>query len=389
MISEVVQKKISEGAIILYRRTSTEKQAKDGRKDQLKAVRKKYPKFTISKSTIYDIAETISGRADAELRMCSGLGKCLKQLKRHPHSIMLVSHFDRVARRADIFELIMKQGLGDRIYEVATGRPLTEVVMSGGHITIEEQTKANAAARDAGIKKFKASGGVMGSVEIGKQSLSASRKKSELAKEREAAVLTVVRQALIGSRGIVPTDKDLCDRLDDLGLRTGQGRLWTPPRIQQRRKTNREAWAYAKDSYHRPRRRLRQIIDQALTDGRSVRDAQLSKARRRGSSHGRLRGHDVSLRIRFLVTAAQIEVRKHRECQKQMMTLLLVTNGVPYDPRVNQSVVPAQSDDLWSLAAQHNKQLGCDGCRGPPEHTPTATWAAHPLSCQHPSDRVS
>lgn len=377
MISKVIQKKITEGSVILYRRTSTKKQAKDGHQAQLKAVHTKYPRFTIARSTIHDISESISGRVDAERRMCSGLGRCLKKLKRHPHSIMLVSDFDRVARRTDLFDLIVKQGLGDRIYDVA-GRTLTEMVGAGDHIAIEKQTEADNAATKAGIKRFQASGGMMGSVEIGKQSQLASKKKSEMAKDCQAAVLAVVRQEVMDSRGAVPSDRELCDRLDEQGLRTGHGRLWTPLRIQQRRKRDREAWDYATDSYSRPRRRLRQMIEEALAESLSVRDSQLSKARPTCDARSKVNRSGAWRRIRFLVTAARIEVRNPREHQRHMKTLLLVTNGGLYFPCLTLPVLPAPNDVPCRLRTQHDKELGCDGCRGPPGYTPAPIWAIMP-----------
>ncbi len=144
MISIDVETAISLSTVVLYRRVSTDQQVKSEYKNQLEVIKSAYPNFSIVNSTILSEKEPMSGRASPEKRMASGLGKCLKMLKRHPESILLVSDADRIARRADIFELIQRQGLGHRVFEAASGMSVNDIIATGKHHKIQAKTETDA-----------------------------------------------------------------------------------------------------------------------------------------------------------------------------------------------------------------------------------------------------
>lgn len=260
MNSKTIKRKIDAGQTILYRRVSTRRQAKDEYAHQLRCIKLAYPGFSISRSTTDHIEEVMSGCADAEVRMASGLGRLLRLLKRNPEAIGLVSNADRVARRADIFILICKQGLGQRIYEASTGMSLDEIIQAGRHNIIERQTEAQRASRQAGLDRLRASGVALGSADIAKHSRQGARKKRQLTHHRDTEVLSVVSRLVCQNRGQCPPMSTISDELDDLGIRTGQGLPWTPGRLSQHKKNRPQMWARACDSYARPRRHLRQTI---------------------------------------------------------------------------------------------------------------------------------
>lgn len=251
---------IDAGQIILYRRVSTKRQAKDDFAHQLRCIKLDCPGFSIAGSTIGHIEEVMSGCAGDEVRMASGLGQLLKLLKRNPDAIGLVSNGDRIARRADIFLLIQKQGLGRRILEASSGMSLDEIIQTGRHIIIEKKTESLRASRQAGLDRRRASGVILGWADIAKQSRHGARKKSELARHRDTEILSVVSQLVCQNRGQFPSMSAISDELDHRGIRTGQGLHWTPERLSQHKKNNPHGWAHALDSYARPRRRLRRII---------------------------------------------------------------------------------------------------------------------------------
>jgi hypothetical protein len=256
----VIKGKIDAGQTILYRRVSTKPQAKDEYAHQLSCIKSVYPTFSIARSTTGHIEEVMSGCAGAEVRMASGLGQLLKLLKRNPEAIGLVSNADRIARRADIFILIQKQGLGQRIYDASTGMSLDDIIQAGRHVIIEKKTESLRASRQAGLDRLRASGVVLGWADIAKQSRHGARKKSQLTRHRDTEVLSVVSQLVCQNRGQCPPMSTISDELDHLGIRTGQGLPWTPERLSQHKKNNPHRWAHALDSYARPRRRLRRII---------------------------------------------------------------------------------------------------------------------------------
>lgn len=279
MNSTIIKNKVDTGQVILYRRVSTKAQAKDEFQHQLRCIKSKYTKFTIAGSTIDNITEVISGCADAEIRMASELGEGLKLLKRNPHAILLVSNADRIARRADIFLLIQRQGFGKRIYDASTGRCLDDIIQAGLHHAIEKQTEAQRASRQAGLERYRANGGVVGSTDIAKQSRHGTLKKKKLADDREAAVLAIVSRLTSQGRGQRPTRSAICDELVRQQIYTGQGRSFTQDRLSQLGKRSPHRWEYAFDSYFRPRRRIRKIIAATVSELRNRRERQAAMMR--------------------------------------------------------------------------------------------------------------
>ena len=245
MNSTLISRKISTGQVITYRRVSTEPQAKSEYAHQLRIIKTKYPTFKASRALIDGIAEVMSGCADAKVRMNSGLGRCLRHLKRNPDAILLVSQADRIARSAKIFLLIQQQGLGRRVFEASTEMSLDEIIDAGVHLEIERQTEAQRASRKAGVERRMRSGGVVGSQDLGELSVLASQEKIRLADEREAAVLSVIRRLVLEGRGRHPSLGEISDELTKLEIYTGQGRSFTPERLSQLKKRNPGKWKRA------------------------------------------------------------------------------------------------------------------------------------------------
>jgi predicted site-specific integrase-resolvase len=325
MNSKIIRSKINAGQVILYRRVSTKAQAKDEYSSQLRHIKSKYPGFSIAKSTIDHIEEVISGCADAEIRMASGLGKCLKLLKHNPHAILLVSNADRIARRADIFMLIQKQGLGQRIYDAATEMSLDDIIHGGLHYIIEKTTEAQRASRQAGRDRKRALGAKLGSTDIATQSRLGAQKKKQLTAQRDAAVFSAVSRYIHQSRGQCPPLSTISDELNRLAIRTGQGRFWTSERLSQHKKSKQREWAHALDSYARPRRRIRRII-----------------------------------------TSTQIEFRKRRDRSTAMRRLLkaMPVHLVNNIKSIDKSFCVSRSA-RWR-SHQTNRCHSREGCRGPP-----------------------
>lgn len=274
MTSKFIQKKILSGQVILYRRVSTKPQAPTGYSDQLSIIRSVYPGFSIAQSTTYSVKEVMSGLADAEIRMASGLAKIIRHIKRHPHAVVLVSEANRIARRPDIFELIQAQGLGHRFFDASTGRGLNDIIKDGSHIAIEERTYAQKKSSLKGLQRYMQNGGDMGYDRIADQSREGSDTKRRLALEREAEVLKTVSQMTFLNRGQPVSYPKICDELDRREVRTGQRRPFTPDRLAQLRKKNPDSWIGPCDSYHRPRRRIRQIVSLGPVELRKRRDRQ-------------------------------------------------------------------------------------------------------------------
>ncbi|MCG7493305.1 recombinase family protein [Thalassobius sp. Cn5-15] len=266
MHSDVIRKAIIAGKANLYRRVSTPKQAEDGYKYQLECIKDHYPEFTISNSTNISVKEVISGRCDTEVRMATGLRKCLRHLKRHQSEILLVSSDDRISRRAEVFELIQKQGLGKRIYDASTGMNVDDIIELNHHHKVEELTNAKREAQFKAIARLMADGQAFGSPDIAKHSKKGSITKTRLADEREAQVLSVIANMTYRGGGQKPSYEEISDELDLQGIRTGQNRFLTPKRLCQLRKRSPEKWDYAFDTYHRPRRRIRELVQAAKTE---------------------------------------------------------------------------------------------------------------------------
>jgi len=230
--------------------------------------------LSMAHSTIDIVKEVMPGLADAEIRMVSGLGKIARLLKRHPRAIVLVSEPNRIARRADIFELLQSQGLGHRIFDASTGRCLNEIIADGSHFAIEEQTHAQKKSQLRGLKRYMANGGDMGYDRIADLSREGSDTKRLLAMVREAKVLNTVSQMTFRNRGQAVSYVEICDELDRRDVRTGQGRPFTPERLAQLRKKNPDRWLGPCDSYHRPRRDIRRIVTLAPVETRNRRERQ-------------------------------------------------------------------------------------------------------------------
>ena len=271
MISKVIQTKILRGEANLYRRVSSKEQAKGDYSNQLASMQSHYPGLTVTNSTNISVKEVISGRSDVEVRIATGLGKCQRHLKRNPSEILLVSDHDRISRRADLFELIQRQGLGGRIYEASTGMTVDDAVNSGRHRAIERQTNEQQKARQIGLARYTANGGTLGSVNIAERSRRASEQKARMTEERKSQVLTVISKMTYQGGGRRPPLDEICDVLDQLEIRTGQNRIFDPARLSQFGKYHREEWIYAFDSYYRPRRRIRELVRAAQTEIRNRR----------------------------------------------------------------------------------------------------------------------
>jgi hypothetical protein len=331
MISKTIQKKICSGQIILYRRASTKAQVTTSYRDQLNTIKANYPDFSIVRSTSDNLTEVMSGRADAEIRFASGLGNALRKLKRQPHTILLVSEPNRIARRADVFELIKAQGLGHRIYDATTGSCLNEIIKRGSHTAIEKQTKAQRASRIRGMVRLMNAGGSIGNDGIANQSALGSSTKKVSARQREEEVLFVVAHLTHQNRGRTPSYEEICEELDRREIRTGQGKFFTPERLAQLRKKNRKNWIRPFDSYHRHRRFIRRVVN-----------------------------------------TTAIEQRKRRHRKRHMMLLLLTT---AYNSMWANIDHPRWDNPISRRNHPHKQHsmTDCDGgCRGPPVDLSTA-----------------
>lgn len=338
MRSDTISSKISACQVILYQRVSTDPQAKGEYRSQLQAIKAKYPKFTIAKSTIAKISEVKSGRADPEIRMASGLGRSLRLMKRHPDAILLVSDADRIARRTDVFELIQEQGLGHRVYDASTGKNVNELVQTGVHRDIEHKTEKLHEARQAGLEQYQAAGGQLGFQNIKAYSREGSLKKRRLAAERRDAILGVVRQMAIRGRGRIPSPQEICDELDRQEIRTGQGHFFNTSRLRQWRTQHKDDWRKALGSY---------------------------------------RTHWV-WRIRTVVTTNQIEFRNRRSRRRRMYMLTGAADFSSNDTYQSSPPNEAFLRPVWRKE-QHCAYRCCDPCRGPPRGlTPGVATTSEP-----------
>ena len=326
MHSDVIQSAIRWKKVNLYRRVSTAKQAKDGYKHQLECIQAEYPEFTISNNTNISVKEPISGRSDMEIRVATGLGKCLRHLVHNPSEFLLVSSCDRIARRKDVFELIKDLGLGHRIYDVSTGMNVNDIIKAGLHHTVEQQSEEKHDAHIASIERRKAYGKKLGSPHIAKHSKKGTTTKTRLADEREAQVLSIVTTMTFHGGGKKPSYAEISDELNKQCIPTGQNRLWTPVRVGQLRKRSPEKWDYAFDSCHRPKRRIRELVTNALIEVRNKR------------THRRRR-----------IWLSSQTIIHHR-------WLSLVGGSAPHPSQTNRCV----------YTNQNLIEGGREGCRGPP-----------------------
>lgn len=206
--------------------------------------------------------------------MAAGLGRALKLRIRNPQAIMLVSEADRIARHAEIFRLIQQQGLGGRVFVASIGQSVDWIIQRGGHRRIEQITIEQRDARREGLQKYKENGGVTGAADIANYSKQASQIKKQKRQERQQKVLSAVKKIIRSNHGRVPGLQDICDALNHLCIRTGQGRFFTPERLSQFRKQCPGKWKQARDSYARPRRRIRYIAIASLIELRNRRNRQ-------------------------------------------------------------------------------------------------------------------
>ena len=203
--------------------------------------------------------------------MAAGLGRALNLLIRNPQVIMLVSEADRIARYAEIFTLIQQQGLGDRVFVASLGQSVDWIIQRGGHRRIEKITLAQRDARREGLQKYKENGGVIGAADIANYSKQASQIKKQKRQERQQKILSAVKKIIRSNHGRVPGLQDICDALNHLCIRTGQGRFFTPERLSQFLKQCPGKWKQARDSYARRRRRIRYIAIASLIELRKRR----------------------------------------------------------------------------------------------------------------------
>lgn len=237
------------------------------------------PYFVLSSESNIDLKEQISGKADMAKRMAGKLGTALRLLKRHTDMVMIVASADRIARRADVFELIQAQGLGHRIYDISTRLNLNEIIATGVHRRIEERTKKHERACKEGIEHYVKNGGNLGRSEIREHAETGSFTNRVLAKQLYESVLEVV--ALVAHRraGKEVTLSEVCDELNDREVRTRQGNVFHNSTLGQLKKRLKGRWAHAADSYRRPRRRIRQIISASLIELRNRRTSERRRAR--------------------------------------------------------------------------------------------------------------
>lgn len=238
---------------------------------------------------------------------------------------MLVSDADRLARREDVFELIKKQGLGHQIYDATTGSCLNDIVRLGLDVAIERRTKAQRASRINGMVRLMRNGGTIGFDSIGQQSSKGTAQKKRLTRELQAQVLAVVPYLMFRNRGQKPSYEEICGELDERGIRTGQGRFFTPKRLAQFRKKNPTKWLRAFDRYHYRRRRIRQVI-----------------------------------------MTTKNEVRKRRQCGRHMKLLLAAMKYTLIWASLNFPKCRDLAPSRLHTQRLHMMTGSDDGCRGPP-----------------------
>ena len=262
--------------------------------------------------------------------MASGLGKCLKLMKRKIGLTLLVSDADRIARRADVFMLIQKQGLGHRVYDASTGMNVNNIVQAGLHQKIETKTEEQHKAKLSGLNAYRASGGKLGSDRIKNYSHKANSKKQQIAKQRRDQVLQVLRWVVRRNQGQSTTMQDFCDELNRRCVRTGQGRFFTSLRLRQWKKKHKQEWRQAMHCYTPPRQRIQRIA-------RVIRMTQIEIRHRRQRKRWR---YIITQGIEFLTTDARQPLH------------------TPYEALLHP---------VWRGGQLHGGG-SCDPCRGPPTY---------------------
>lgn len=256
------------GPSVVYLRVSTPKQKKSDYNNQITAIRKAIPKLRLTTPDTTQRKEVMSGKADIEKRIGGQLGSAIRQMKRDPDMIMFVSEFDRIGRVTAVFEMLQVQGLGHRIYATSCGKSLTEMMADGDHHRIAERTQAKDIRRQQGTDRFLANGGILGNPDIVRISPKGTNTQKNKAKDRFEFALSILKENVIQNRGRQPAYQFLCDELNERGVRTGQGRLFTPGSLSQLVKGKKKLWDHAKDSFHRPRRHIRKLVKLAIQQTR-------------------------------------------------------------------------------------------------------------------------
>lgn len=256
------------GPSVVYLRVSTPKQKKSNYKNQITAIRKAIPKLRLTAPDTTQRKEVMSGKADIKKRIGGQLGSAIRQMKRDPDMIMFVSEFDRIGRITEVFEMLQVQGLGHRIYAASCGKSLTEMMVNGDHHRIVVRTQAKDISRQRGTDRFLANGGILGNPDIGKISHKGTTTQRNKAKDRFEFALSILKENVLKDRDRLPAYQFLCDELNERGVRTGQGRMFTPSSLSQLLKGKKKLWDHAKDSFHRPRRRIRKLVKLAIQQTR-------------------------------------------------------------------------------------------------------------------------
>lgn len=318
MKSTNLNQKILHRPVVLYRRVSTKNQVKQEYKSQLKTVKAKCPKFKLSRVNNKDLKECISGYAEIEKRIATGLGTALRYLKHNPGMIMIVSDADRIARRSDVFEKIKSQGLGHRIFDVSTGKSVNEIIETGEHHRIEESYKAARQACQEGINKRIAAGGSFGNPKITHHKRQASRAKKQNDKQRKDAVLAEVGRQSMMARGKPPCLKAISNALDQQQVRTGQSLHFTTKRLSQFKKRNTGPWNAAATKFQAWMHRIKLVIRSVKIEADNRRrpkrrrmqlEAQSSISKKCACSSERCR----SWLVRVDVPVRQLQSRLHFE----------------------------------------------------------------------------
>lgn len=325
MKSDRLQSAYRSGLTVVYLRVSTKKQQRSEFKSQSLAIKRAIPELRITAPTTTQLKEVMSGKADKEIRIGGKLGTAIRLMMRNPDMTMFVSHYDRIARTVEIFEMIKAQGLGHRIYSVNCGKNLDEMMADGDHHRIVARTKAHDRRCQRGRERYLADGGTLGNRDIARHSPKGAKTQEDKARRTFETVLSTLKDHVHQYRGKEPTRQSLCDELNEAGIRTGQGRLFTPIRLVQMIKGKRSQWDYAKDSYSRPRRRVRRLVQLAGIQSRLLR---IMRAKR-------------ALLSSFVVTPPRADDRQ-------------VRSSVLWSPTFH---VPT-----WNM----NCLGGPDRCRGPP-----------------------
>lgn len=260
MVQKSISDQITGGMKIVYRRVSTKNQSDNGYRDQLRTIKAHDPNLTLASEHVIDLKENISGFATSEKRMAGEMGRGLRILQRDPSAIIEVASADRISRTTDVFELIVAQGLGHRVKDLSSGLTVAEIVSTGQHLDIASASKGQKKAKQEGLIKYRASGGVLGREGIKDHAVDGVVRLKLKTQAIAAEILGCVRDLVIRKNGFEPSFRAIALLARIRGIRTGQGNLFTQARLRQFKKRHRKAWYRALDSYHRPRRRIRLTV---------------------------------------------------------------------------------------------------------------------------------